>query len=279
MFVCDLRAIRHTDLWIALEKNSVWGIKKRKQTTEAKRWNPVSKSLNKHWLWKWIPAKMCRKSRERRETSGPDYSTRWQQDVSSLRLVSASSDLLYLPIQDTLHFSQHLSVAVFFLFFFASALSFSVSVFSGSWPGLLLIPWRCLQLCSASSCSFRKKVIREGSSSSQTRPVVVLLPGDGDDRSVTWTRPHGLTYPLFALAYLQLRRPDKDTKSQCDVMTKSKILSSGLETGFPFVTGVTTKLKPDYVDGGIGNFKEAFWKISSHMIGFMGITAQSQTGT
>lgn len=114
--------------------------------------------------------------------------------------VSASSVLLYLPFWYALRFSQHHSVSVFFLSF---SLPLSSSVFSGSCPGVLLIPWRCL---------FSMEVIRERSTlSSSTRPVVVPLLGD-EDRPVTWTRPPGLTHPLAA--YLQPCRLGKDRHSQ-----------------------------------------------------------------
>lgn len=94
----------------------------RNKTTQTRGWNPVSKSLNKHW--KWIGVKIRPRSRERRKTSGPDYTTRWQQDVSSPLFVSTSSALLYQPVQHALRFSQHRFVSVF-------SLSFSVLVFSG----------------------------------------------------------------------------------------------------------------------------------------------------
>lgn len=94
----------------------------RNKTTKTRGWNPVSKSLNKHW--KWIGVKIRPRSRERRKTSGPDYTTRWQQDVSSPLFVSTSSALLYQPVQHALRFSRHRFVSVF-------SLSFSVLVFSG----------------------------------------------------------------------------------------------------------------------------------------------------
>lgn len=94
----------------------------RNKTTQTRGWNPVSTSLNKHWKWIWV--KIRPRSRERRKTSGPDYTTRWQQDVSSPLFVSSSSALLYQPVQHALRFSQHRFVSVF-------SLSFSVLVFSG----------------------------------------------------------------------------------------------------------------------------------------------------
>lgn len=132
MSVCEITSIRHRSLnfW---RTNSMWSMKMDpKQTTQTRGWNPVSKSLNKHGLWKWIAVKTRLQSRERRKTSGPDYTTRWQQDVSFFLFASASSVLLSLSFQYALSASLWLNLF--------SSFSLSTSVFSGACPGVLIIP-------------------------------------------------------------------------------------------------------------------------------------------
>lgn len=123
----------------------------KKKTTETRGWNPVSKSLNKQGLWKWIAVKIRLWSRECRKTSGPDYTTRWQQDVSSPLFVSASSVLLYLLFSYALRLSQHHSV------FFSFSPSLSVSASSALLADVSAHP----SALSASSGSFNMEVIRE----------------------------------------------------------------------------------------------------------------------
>lgn len=109
MSVCEITAIRHRSLnfWRTDPTRSMK--MDPKQTTQTRGWNPVSKSLNKHGLWKWIAVKTRLQSRERRKTSGPDYTTRWQQDVSFFLFASASSVLLSLSFQYALSASLWLN--------------------------------------------------------------------------------------------------------------------------------------------------------------------------